>query len=404
MVFSPLVLIVSVVAFAIEDMAWKLFGRRQPPTDTRPSAAAASVDNPQLERPGIAGKISALRRRALAGNPANEIIVVDNGSSDGSAEFVRRNFPAVKVVALERNLGFGGGSNAGVRAAQNDIVVLLNSDMRVAPDFLAPLLEGFTDERVFAVSCQILFTDANKRREETGLTQGWWEEGGLRVRHRIDEQSPRSLSRAFTAAAVLAPSTGGNFWSWAASIRYSRRFISRIPISVIKPGSAAGRCCISRAASCITSIAAPSASDSPKRRSERPEKELHSFRVEEHSRVAADGVTFLLHLCGRAGQRGIRRFSAAGEHERSRAGVSAIAGRDAFAVAGAAASPWSAIPKRFAVRWAGISAIASRRSIPIPTGCACYSYRPTRSARRSTEAGYSCMERCASWRSWRKFT
>ena len=54
-----------------------------------------------------------------------------------------------------KNLGFGGGSNAGFRAAKNDIVVLLNSDMRVEPDFLAPLLDGFTDGKVFAVSCQI---------------------------------------------------------------------------------------------------------------------------------------------------------------------------------------------------------------------------------------------------------
>src|SRR5450432_207428 len=60
--------------------------------------------------------------------------------------------------------------------------------MRVAPDFLAPLLEGFRDPEVFAVGCQIFFSDPNKLREETGLTQGWWQEGGLRVRHRADPQ------------------------------------------------------------------------------------------------------------------------------------------------------------------------------------------------------------------------
>src|SRR5262249_44977511 len=47
-------------------------------------------------------------------------------------------------------------------------------------------LEGFDDPDVFAVSCQIFFSDPNKPREETGLTQAWWRDGALRVRHRDD--------------------------------------------------------------------------------------------------------------------------------------------------------------------------------------------------------------------------
>jgi GT2 family glycosyltransferase/glycosyltransferase involved in cell wall biosynthesis len=123
---------------------------------------------------------------AIEGHPGSEVIVVDNGSEDGSAGFVRERFPQARVVALERNLGFGGGSNAGFRAAQNDVVVLLNSDMRVDPGFLGPLLDSFGDDSVFAVSCQIFFSDPAKLREETGLTEGWWQQGSLRVRHRVD--------------------------------------------------------------------------------------------------------------------------------------------------------------------------------------------------------------------------
>src|SRR5579885_1649861 len=116
----------------------------------------------------------------------DEIIVVDNASTDGSAEFIRRNFPRVNVITAERNLGFGGGSNLGIQSAQNRIVVLLNNDMRVEPGFLRPLLEGFTDDRTFAVTTQIFFSDSSRRREETGLTSGCFEKGFLRVRHEID--------------------------------------------------------------------------------------------------------------------------------------------------------------------------------------------------------------------------
>jgi|SRR5579871_333941 len=188
LILSPLMLVVSVVALALEDLAWKIFGRRRKPENSRPATTGASVVIPNWNGRDLLEKYLPSVITALEGNAENEIIVVDNGSSDGSAEFVGERFPSVKLMPLERNLGFGGGSNAGVRAALNDIVVLLNSDMRVERDFLGPLLSGFSDESVFAVSCQILFTDPAKRREETGLTQGWWAEGGLRVRHHLDDE------------------------------------------------------------------------------------------------------------------------------------------------------------------------------------------------------------------------
>ena len=187
LVVSPLMLMASMLGVALADLLFALFGRKHLPVNTRPSASTASVVIPNWNGCDLLKKYLPSVEKALEGNAENEIIVVDNGSSDGSLELLKREFPRVRVLELSRNLGFGWGSNAGFRAARNDIVVLLNSDMRVEADFLPPLLEGFQDERVFAVSCQIYFTDPNKVREETGLTQGWWEDGSLRVRHRADE-------------------------------------------------------------------------------------------------------------------------------------------------------------------------------------------------------------------------
>ena len=194
LLLSPLLILAPLVALAVSDLLRSRRTRESIPAsggsaaDPRAlvSANSASVVIPNWNGRDLLEKYLPHVIHALEGNPKNEIIVVDNGSTDGSAEFVQANFPRVRLLALKTNLGFGGGSNAGFAAATNDIVVLLNSDMRVEADFLAPLLQGFTDETVFSVACQIFFTDENRLREETGLTQGWWENGGLRVRHRLD--------------------------------------------------------------------------------------------------------------------------------------------------------------------------------------------------------------------------
>src|SRR5262249_30259614 len=109
--------------------------------------------------------------------------VVDNGSADGSVEFVRRNFPCVSVLPLDRNYGFGPGNDRGIKQAQTDIVVLLNNDMIVDREFLRPLLEGFSDPLVFAVTSQIFFADSSRRREETGKTRARFERGFFYLWH-----------------------------------------------------------------------------------------------------------------------------------------------------------------------------------------------------------------------------
>jgi O-antigen biosynthesis protein len=185
LVIAPPLALFAAIAVFLSDL---LPCRRLHRPERTPRTDAASIVIPSWNGRELLAKYLPSVLEATAGNPGNEVIVVDNGSGDGSAEFVRENFPAVRVIALEKNLGFGGGSNAGVAAARNDIVVLLNSDMRVAPDFLPPLLAAFRNDKVFAVSCQIFFSDPAKRREETGLTEGRWRRGTLEVGHRVDDR------------------------------------------------------------------------------------------------------------------------------------------------------------------------------------------------------------------------
>jgi GT2 family glycosyltransferase/glycosyltransferase involved in cell wall biosynthesis len=187
-ILSPLLFLGVAVCFAISDAIFRLKRREPLAQDRRPDTGAVSIVIPNWNGRDLLANYLPSVIEAIRAVPRSEIIVVDNGSADGSVEFLRETFPEVRALALEENLGFGGGSNAGFGAARNDIVVLLNNDMRVAPDFLQPLLDTFTDEKVFAASCQIFFKDPEKPRQETGLTQGWWENGQLRVRHRADPE------------------------------------------------------------------------------------------------------------------------------------------------------------------------------------------------------------------------
>ncbi|MDH3377338.1 MAG: glycosyltransferase family 2 protein [Gammaproteobacteria bacterium] len=89
-------------------------------------------------------------RAVLAQNcKGKEIIVVDNNSQDGLCDIVEQEFPLVRLIKNERNLGFSGGCNVGIDAAGGDPIVLLNQDTVVDPNWLEHLISEFeTDPAV----------------------------------------------------------------------------------------------------------------------------------------------------------------------------------------------------------------------------------------------------------------
>jgi GT2 family glycosyltransferase len=94
------------------------------------------------------------------------VVVVDNGSTDGSADAIAERFPDVELIRAGVNLGFAGGNNAGIRRALDrgaDWVLLVNNDATVEPgivDALAAAAESRPDAGVLA--CKVLFADSNR--------------------------------------------------------------------------------------------------------------------------------------------------------------------------------------------------------------------------------------------------
>jgi GT2 family glycosyltransferase len=102
----------------------------------------------------LPGCIESLDRQA---ERPDEVIVVDNGSTDGSVALLRDRYPHVIVLELHANTGFAHAANRGIAAAQGELVALVNTDVELAVDWLARMVGALTaDAGAASVACKLL--------------------------------------------------------------------------------------------------------------------------------------------------------------------------------------------------------------------------------------------------------
>ncbi len=141
---------------------------------------------------------------SLRGEPAR-VIVVDNGSADGSRELVQEKFPKVRLISLDRNYGFCRAVNRGMEASETTYVILLNNDTEAQPGFVKALEKAMDgDERVFSGAARMVRMDAPSRIDDAGdyyCALGWAFAAG-RDKPAENYDAPREIFSACGGACI----------------------------------------------------------------------------------------------------------------------------------------------------------------------------------------------------------
>lgn len=176
MAFAVIVVLLDLLALPIILLCSKK------PRDEQPATSNASIIVLNWNGIDFLRELMPSLQIAVAKCPGDhEVIVVDNGSDDGSAQWLESAHNWAKVVRLPENLHFIRGNWAGAKVASRDILVYLNNDMRVEPDFLIELLRPFKEDesgKLFASTARI---EMQGHRSETGMARVFEKHGELRL-------------------------------------------------------------------------------------------------------------------------------------------------------------------------------------------------------------------------------
>lgn len=138
-------------------------------------------------------------------NYSFKVIIVDNGSHDGSVEYIKEYFPEFTLIENEDNLGFSRAVNQGIKASETDYVFLLNNDVELEADCVSNLITCIgEDEDIFAVSSKMVQHQDRDRLDDAGdeyTIFGWTKKAGENKEPHL-YNTPREIFSACAGAAL----------------------------------------------------------------------------------------------------------------------------------------------------------------------------------------------------------
>lgn len=180
------------------------------------------------------GVLSSLERQTIRNF---EVILVDNGSTDGSCAFVSAEYPWVHMIQLPENYGFSRAVNEGIRAARSPYVLLLNNDTEAEPDFLEEMVAALRRHKK-AFSCQAKMIQLHDRDKMDDAGNYYCALGWAFARGKGKDISHYDREQKIFLPVRELRSTGRNLLTGSEILMRSILLIWRIWTSVIVPESA----------------------------------------------------------------------------------------------------------------------------------------------------------------------